>query len=235
MELLINPARIIRAMLYIIAVLTAMHVTQLVIYFQIDNPAIFDFIKIIDFDYETNIPSFYSSAAILFCAGLLWLIAAHKRQQHTDYQHHWLGLAIIFTFLGIDEAIAIHEDIGDLIEDQQWFDAEGFLYFSWVVPYGLLMILFAVSYLKFILMLPRKTMLLFICAGTIFISGALGIEIFGAREADLHGTETILYSILYTVEELCEMLGIVIFCHALMHYIETQEGHIHFHINSAKN
>lgn len=235
MEYSLNPKRIVVAMLTIIAVLTVMHIVQLVIFFYVGDSRVFDFVEIIDFDYEANLPSFYSSTAIIFCAVLLWIISLQKRREKAPFSSHWIGLAIIFVFLGIDEAIALHEEIGDFVEDQKWVDAEGFLYFAWVVPYGILLVLFAVSYLKFVLALPRQTMILFVCAGLIFIGGAMGIEVFSAREADLHDTDTLLYSVLYTVEELCEMIGIVIFCYALLRYIEAQGGHVQFHINSDPN
>lgn len=232
MEYSISPKRVVIVMLGIIAVLATMHITQLIIFFHIGDPEIFDFIEIIDFDYEANLPSFYSSTAIIFCAALLWAISLYKRRENAPYRYHWIGLAIIFTFLGIDEAIALHEDIGDIVEEQEWVNAKGFLFFAWVVPYGILLVLFAITYLKFVFALPRQTMILFISAGTIFISGAVGIEIFSAREADLNGTDTVTYSTLYTLEELCEMTGIVVFCYALLRYIEEQVGHIHLRINS---
>jgi hypothetical protein len=51
----------------------------------------------------------------------------------------------------------------------------------------------------------------------------MGIELISANEADRYGTETIYYSVLYTIEELCEMFAIVIFCYALMRYIENEQ------------
>lgn len=219
-------------MLSIIAVLLAMHITQLVFYFHIDDPELFDFVEIIDFDYEANLPSFYSSTAILFCAVLLWFIGLQKRRQQEPFKFHWLGLAIIFTFLSIDEAIALHEDIGDIVEHMHWFDAKGLLYFAWVVPYGILLALFGLSYFKFVFALPKQTMIQFVGAGLLFISGAVGIEIFSAREADINGTETIYYSMLYTVEEIFEMVGIVIFCYGLLRYIETQSGKVSVEIKT---
>ena len=232
MKLSLIPKRVAQVMLSIIALLTIMHVTQLVIFFQIGNPDIFDFIKFIDFDYEANLPSFYSSTSILFCSVLLWVIGLQKKQEQAIFRHHWLGLAVIFTFLSMDEAISLHESIGNFAEDQQWVNAEGFLYFAWVAPYGILLTIFSVSYLKFVFSLPRQTMMLFIGSGALFISGAVGIEIISAQEADINGTETILYSALYTVEELCEMLGIVIFCYALLRYIELQAGYVQLRIKS---
>ena len=172
---------------------------SIIIYFYIDNPKVFDFIELVDFDYEANLPSFYSSLAILFCAILLWLISLQKQTAGLKYRYHWLGLAFIFTFLGLDEAIALHEEVGDFVEELNLFEASGYLYFAWVVPYGILLILFALTYLKFVLSLPKTIMLKFICAGLMFIGGAVGLEVISAREADLHGSETVYYSILYCV------------------------------------
>lgn len=97
MEFSLNPRRVITIMLVIIIiiVLAALHISQLVVYFQVGDPDIFDFIEMIDFDYEENLPSFYSSAAIFFCAALLWVIGGYKRKERLPFRFHWLGLAII--------------------------------------------------------------------------------------------------------------------------------------------
>jgi hypothetical protein len=164
----------------------------------------------------------------------LWLISAYKRQERLPYRFHWLGLAIIFSLLGLDEAISLHEALGDLVEHLELFDAHGYLYFAWVVPYAIALTLFVFSYLKFVLQLPKTTRLLFVVSGVLFVTGAMGIELISANEADLNGTNTILYSALYTVEELCEMFGMVIFCYALMSYIEKEQIQFVFRIGSTK-
>ncbi len=56
------------------------------------------------------------------------------------------------------------------------------------------------------------------------MTGVIGVEMLGAREADLHGTDTVLYCVLYTIEELLEMLGIVVFIHALLSHIVDEAG-----------
>ena len=76
---------------------------------------------------------------------------------------------------------------------------------------------------RFFFALPRETMILFVVAGVVFITGAIGIEIISANEADVNATDTVYYSALYTIEELCEMLGIVIFCYGLLRYIVDPE------------
>jgi len=213
-------------MLGLIAVLAVMHIAQLVIYFQVGDPDKFDFIQMVDFDYETNFPSLYSSLAIFFCSSLLWFVRYYHKQSDLKYHFHWLGLAVIFTFLGFDEALGLHEELGDLVEEQHWFKAEGLLYFAWVVPYSILFLIFSLSYLKFVFSLPRQIMLRFISAGVLFITGAVGFEIVSAKEADLNGSETIYYSVLYTIEELCEMVAMVIFSNGLLHYIRSEIGSV---------
>ena len=56
-------------------------------------------------------------------------------------------------------------------------------------------------------------MFLFVGSGLLFVGGAVGVEIISAREADIHGSESVYYSVLYTIEELFEMIGIAIFCY----------------------
>ena len=94
------------------------------------------------------------------------------------------------------------------------------------------MTLFVLSYFRFVLALPRSTMILFLGSGLLFLAGAIGIEVVSAREADINGTETVYYSVLYTAEELCEMVAMVIFSYGLLRYIEAGDGIIQFRIKS---
>ena len=80
------------------------------------------------------------------------------------------------------------------------------------------------AYLKFVWALPKRTRLHFIMAGVIFLTGALGIEMLGAREADIYGYYTVIYSFLYSLEEMLEMLGIVLFIYALLSYLAQRQG-----------
>ena len=65
-------------------------------------------------------------------------------------------------------------------------------------------------------------MIMFLISGSIFVLGAIGFELLGGRQADLYGTNNVLYSIITTSEELLEMLGIAIFIYTLLTYIVNQ-------------
>lgn len=224
MEIQLNPAKIVRLMLLIISILAIMHIAQLVTYFYINDEDIFDFVEMVDFDYEANLPSFYSVFSILYCAILLGVIARFKRG-NADHLH-WLGLMFIFLFLALDEGIALHEEIGDFTET--FIEVGGIFYFAWVIPYAVLLSFFLLAYARFVFRLPASTRYQFIIAGCIFVGGAMGVESISAAEADLAGTETIRYSVLYTIEELMEMLAIVLFAYSLMKYIQNEIKSVSF-------
>jgi hypothetical protein len=161
---------------------------------------------------------------MLFAAALLTLITRLNWRKQNGDRFYWLVLTCMFLFLAFDEAVAIHETIGDYFE--LYLDASGYFYYMWVVPYGIAVGVFGVIFLRFVLRLPAHTRKRFIAAGTIFLSGALGLEMLGAREADLNSTETVMYCVLYTFEELFEMLGIVLFIYALSCHLTDETGQV---------
>jgi len=233
MNIHLTPSSVTKFMLGLIAVLTVMHLTQMGLYYYIDDRDVFTWIKLIDFGYEANLPSIYSVMAIAFSGLLLALITTHNKRLKQPY-YAWLGLTLIFLFLALDEGASIHEKIGDFTEDNI-IDASGYFYYEWVIPYAIFVTLFVVGYLSFLFSLPKKIAIQFVIAGTIFLSGAVGLEMLSAQEADTFNTNTVTYSVLYTTEELLEMIGIVVFVNALLKYIQSEIGSIQFTLSTSSN
>ena len=102
----------------------------------------------------------------------------------------------------------------------------GPLHFPWVVPYGIATLVLALAYAKFVWELPKDTRARFVTAGVTFLTDALGIEMLGAREADLHDTTTVTYCLLYSLEEVLEMLGIILFIYALLSHLAQETGRL---------
>ena len=224
-EITLKPKTVSLFFLSIVIFLTLIHCIILILSFHFDdNPIIEVLVELFDLDLEANIPSLYSAFSILLCSPLFFMIAKYKKDFSGYEKLCWFGLGAIFFFLAIDEAFQIHEKIGDITEN--YIQATGFLYFPWVVPYIFALIVFVLFYLKFILGLPKKTSLLFILFGGIYISAAVVLDMFGGREAELHGYDSITYYVLYTVEELLEMSSIVLLIFTLLSYIEAHFGHI---------
>jgi hypothetical protein len=225
MKIRIEPTDLAVNLLRIVAVLLAINCLVLFVYFYYDGHSLFGLGDYFDFGIEHNIPTMYSALAILLASALLALIARASDKQ----EGYWIALSFIFLFLALDEATAIHESIGDYFEN--YIEATGLIYFMWVVPYGVAVLVIGLAFLRFVLSLPKQTRNRFILAGVIFITGAMGIEMPGAAVAEEYGTDTVLYSVLYTFEELFEMLGIVLFNFALLSYLTGQHGEVVIALN----
>ena len=176
-------------------------------------------------DEEANFPTLYSTLTLVFCSFLLIIITSINKSINSRYTKFWRALSIIFLFLAIDESCSLHEILIPLIKIV--FDTKNFLYFPWVIPAFILLVVFLIVFRKFIFNLPIKIRKLFILAGLIYIGGALGMELVGGYLADNSGLETTAYWIATLIEEFLEMFGILIFIYGLLSYIQS-------HIKEAK-
>lgn len=179
-------------------------------------------------DNEMNIPALYSALALLFSAVLLGVIAHAKNLDSSPYKQHWKILSFIFLYLSVDEAGQLHEKL--ITPMRSLLNASGFLYYTWVVPIGLLVVIFLLSYTKFLFHLPASTKKLFVAATAFYIGGAIGVELVGGYLVSTAGLNPLFYRIAMTTEELFEMLGIVVFIHALISYIKTYVGGVSWNI-----
>jgi hypothetical protein len=91
---------------------------------------------------------------------------------------------------------------------------------------------FGLSYLKFLLHLPAKTRWRFVVAATLYLGGAIGMELIGGRYADLHGMENLAYSMTATVEESLEMAGVIVFIYTLLNYIADNYQEIRLRLDN---
>lgn len=180
---------------------------------------------------DSSIPTWYSSFALLLCSILLAAVAAVKQRYRDLYVRHWSFLSIVFLLLSIDEVAMLHEAGGRIFKtlvEALGFTTNGFIYATWVVPGAVFVLVVALVYLRFLARLPSRTRSLFLAAGAVFITGALGTEMLSARLISFYGWENlahipfsvrIVISLQTAVEELLEMLGVVIFVYALLSYL----------------
>jgi hypothetical protein len=186
------------------------------------------FLMVLSLDSEGNIPTFYSSLALLFSSLLLGVIAHAKSLDSSPYKQHWKLLSFIFLYLSLDEAGQLHEKLVPPL--RSLLNATGFLYYTWVVPFAFLVVIFLLSYSKFLFHLPVSTKKLFVAATALYLSGTLGLELVGGYVASTMGMNHLFFTIAMTIEELLEMLGIVVFIHALISYIKTYVGGVSWNI-----
>jgi hypothetical protein len=178
------------------------------------------FANYFDVNGELNTPALYSTSVLLSCSALLAIIGSVKRVQRDRYRFQWVGLSFVFLYLGIDELTSIHESFNPIVSSVM--KTGGFFYYSWVIPGFVFASICLLAFWKFLTHLPKKIRFLFLLAGSIYISGAIGLEMIGGYIADVYGAGHILWYLEIALEEFCEMLGIAIFGYALTTYISQE-------------
>ncbi|MDY6919155.1 MAG: hypothetical protein SV765_02955 [Pseudomonadota bacterium] len=210
------PRKILSANILIIIGLLCLNILGILLEPRFEHSYVDGVVKLVDFNSERNVPTLFSTLLLLIASTLLFIIAVNQKAQG-GFPKAWLGLSLIFLFLGVDEISSIHEHF--TLPAREAFGASGLFYFAWVIPYGVALLILAAVYFRFLMALPKPTLVLFIISGVVFVSGAIGFEMLGGRHDELTKDKGTLHQIYYTCEELLEMLGVAIFIYALLRYI----------------
>ena len=168
--------------------------------------------------YEHNLPTWFSTCLLFACAVVLALIAAGARREQDPFTRHWSVLAITFLYLSVDELVSIHEVASS------WFNTGGVLYFGWVIPAAVFVTLFGLSYLRFLGRLPRNLRNRFILAGSVYVGGALLMELPLGYWTERMGNDNLVYGMLDLVEESMEMIGASLFLESLVGHLAHLRG-----------
>lgn len=225
---LMTPQKVARFLGFVVAGLIVANVGGLVAKYQFGHGYLFGLVPLFDIDAEANIPSLFSTVLMLFCSALLVIISILERTKGCRHQL-WLLLAIIFAFLAVDEQIGLHERIEKPLREA--LNTSGLLYFAWVIPYSLFLVIIASLYGRFMLRMPPKFRRLMILSAVIYVTGAIGFELIGGWYVDVHNDVVDLpYGILVTIEESLELIGLVTFIYALLLYISEFHYGVTIHI-----
>lgn len=219
MNIAIAPRTVLTRFLLVIIFLLLANLIAIFLKLNFYHNDVYGLTRLFNFSAEKNIPTLFSSFALVLSATLLSVIAATHKKLGSSHLP-WLGLVVVFLFLAIDETASLHEKLTLPIRES--LNTSGLLYFAWVIPYGTALALFSMLYSRFLINLPRKTMILFVVSGVTYVSGAIGLEMIGGLQADSYGNNNLIYLLIVTCEEFLEMLGTVIFIYALLLYITEQ-------------
>ena len=213
MNFVIHPRRILCVLTFIVLGLILFSTAILSVGWTTGHTRLLGFVSLFNVGKEGNVPTWYSSSALLLCSALLYAIASSTRAARASYAFHWRALSVIFLFLCVDEASSIHETIGGVLE--RVFHASILANYGWAAPGAILALVVALLLVPFLIHLPATTRRLFIIAGALYMAGASGMEVISLRWGLAHGMGSVEYRLLATVEELLEMMGVVVFIYAL--------------------
>jgi hypothetical protein len=224
----ISVSGVTSLLLRITVILFLLHLATLLIVSLNSNDS--GFIRHLDmyfnFNHENNFPTFFSAILLLFSALLLW--AVYKITAVTDTNRtRWLLLSLVFLFLALDEALKIHERIEQATRLVFTDDRGGFLFWTWIIPYTLFAFVVAIYNFRFVMQLPKPVRNKFIVAGCLFVFAAAGIESVEGYLMKATAEDPVILMITTTAQELLEMVSIIIFISAILHYLTLASKKLH--------
>lgn len=168
-----SAARFVRLPAIVAASLCLVHILLHIVAVVKGDDRLYGLVYVFGLGAERNVPTLYSTLALLVGAGLLMLIARHSK---TDRLYWWV-LGGTFVFLALDEMMGFHEKLVGPVGNA--LKTSGAFHYAWIIPYGLAVLAFGIAFSRFLLRLPRHTAIRFVVAGAIFVAGAVGMEMVG--------------------------------------------------------
>lgn len=220
----IDRRRVVRTLRFVIVGLLLVGLATQLYVELVDDPPFERLADRFDVDEEITVPTWYSSSALLFCSLLLAVIARGVGQQGGAHPRSWAGLAVIFLLASMDEASGFHELPMRVL--RRSYDLPSFLYFAWVIPGAMVLVVFFLAYLRFWLHLPPRTRRLFALAAAVYVIGAFGFEMLGAHITATEGQGNTPFQLVATTEEALEMFGVLIFIGALLDHLAQLGGSV---------
>ena len=218
MNISLNPQKITKTLSIIALALGALHLIACIPHFFYGRGYPFAPLSL---DAEQNIPTLFSTLLLTFAALLALKIADTQKGSSRLVTLHWLGIALVFFFLAVDEFTEIHEKVDVLIRSN--LNTSGFFHFAWVLPYLIVLILLLAFNIRFIRSLPKKTILLLTLGFTFYIS-TFAIEMGSGAWVEVNGKNPIYY-LFVLAEELLELFGTITVIHAFIDYADRQTEH----------
>jgi hypothetical protein len=192
MHIIVSSRKVLTVLLVIISFLVVANLLGIYSKYWLDHDHVFGLVKFFDLNTENNAPSFYSALAIMFCAALLALIGLSCKGLK---RFQWFGLAAIFVYLSLDEALQLHDQLD--LPLRAVLGTSGVLRHAWIIPYALILLGLLLIYGRFLLELKKESRIRFIFSGIIFITGAIGFEILsGLRAGVFQGSCRLTYKIM---------------------------------------
>lgn len=205
-----QAARYFRLILAIVAGLVGLHLVLGAGHLTLDDPRVSELYRLFHMGVEQSVPAHFSASLWMFGALLSYRLA-----QGATERGYWITLAVLCAFLSFDEALALHERLIEPVRSVT--GASGVFHFAWTLVYGPLALLVGLTFSRFLWRLPRAIGAPMVIGGCLFVTGALGFELWESFLVDSTGNQRGLWiRISFTIEETLEMVGLATFLFGLM-------------------
>ena len=170
-------------------------------------------------DGEHNLPAYWNAILLLAIAGAALLLAVLTPAGRRPSARIWLVTGLGLGYLSLDEALSVHEHLGDPVNALADRLGTSVPTFAWVLPGIAIVAAGAVLGVRWFAALPRDVRLGLVLAAGTYLTGALVVEsVNGAlRIAELHR----LYAASSALEELLEMTGCVLATCVLLRMVDV--------------
>ena len=188
-----------------------------------DHDHIFGLLPLFHVDREGNLAAWISSFVMMLSAIIAWSIAESRPDAGESTRTGWRFVALALFLMSIDEVAQIHEWVGSVVQPAlpEW----GFLYFGWVAVGLLIIAAVTPFFIKFVRTLPSSTRLHMVAGATLFLLGAVGVEMVTAvYMASAENKQSLTYITLSHIEEFLEMIGLIVVMKGLMAFAVRSAG-----------
>lgn len=177
----------------------------------------------LDVDVENSLPTLWS-VQMLALMTILITIRALIGIQLGEPSWAWLVTILAAGFITIDEGLAIHEELIEPVRTA--LDTGGLLYQAWMIPYAGLVGIGVVALSPLIRSIETDLRDRVFAAAAVFLLGAFGMEAIGGSVIDSGDFESVSYSVIVTLEEGFEMVGVIMAVSALIRSISRHGGFV---------
>jgi hypothetical protein len=222
MFIALNPQRLFRWLLVCIGALVSLHILALWLVAAVPGNHSEIVREMLDLNEERNLPALFSTMQLAMAAVMLFLLFHLSRRKALRDGATWLALAGVFAFLATDEYFMIHERLSRPVT--RLLGMESVATVAWVVPYAVLAATVAALFFRFWWRQPRDIRWQMVVAATVYVGGALGLELLGSSIVAKTGEGSAPYVVEQIVEESMEMIGIALFIRTLAQLIQSRVG-----------
>ena len=207
--------KIPKVLIAIFLVLLVLNVIALSIGIITGHSSMKGLLDFFEFDKEQNLPTYFSSIVLVIASLLLFTLYIIKKNRNDEHTRFWLVLSLIFVYLSIDEFASIHELLTNIT--REIFVIESLHKIMWIIPGMIIALVIGIYLLPFYLKLTKRYKYLFAFSAILVLGGVFGVELLTHGFSLNEGNQAI-YSVMSTLEETMEIMGVVLFIYSLIDY-----------------